>query len=167
VSATPDLPTGADAGTRGSWDLPVGREGGIHHLADATFVGYGTTQTSRHTGHDNSDFATRSGERCSACRWYETRLFRVYDDHGDVKSYLVHHTGASRVPGEVDLYRYDDAYSAHEVVELFTIRPHPDDTDRQGRQRTPFLTRPGARTLAMAARFDDALDDAYINRVVS
>ena len=167
VSVAATLPTGPDAGTRGSWALPVGREGAVRQLPDATFVGYGTTQTSRHTNHDDSDFAPRSGARCSACRWYETRLFKVHDPSGNHPDhYIIHHSGASRVPGEVYLFRYEEAWSAHEVVELFTVRPDPDDTDSHGRQRTPFLTRPGARTLAMAARFDDDVDDAYINRNV-
>lgn len=167
MSAVTSLPTGPDAGTRSSWVLPVGREGATRTLDDATFIGYGTTQTSRHTNHDDAEFATRSGPRCSACRWYETRLFKVHDsastrpDH-----YLIHHVGGSIIPGEVHLYRYEEAWSAHEVVELFTIRPNPDEVDNHGRQRTPFLTRPGARTLAMAARFDDDVDDAYINRNV-
>lgn len=166
MSAITALPTGPDAGTRREWVLPVGREGGTRTLPDATFVGYGSTQTSRHTDHDDSDYAPKGGARCSACRWYETRLFRVHDVSGDAKHYLIHHAGASRVPGEVYLYRYEETWGAHEVVEMFTIRPHPDQVDASGRQRTPFLTRPGARTLAMAASYDDAIDDAYINRNV-
>lgn len=162
------LPTGDDVGVRQRWELPLGRDavGEPHTLEDATFLGFGTTRTSRHTNHEDSDYASANGKvRCSACRWYETRLFRV---HGaNPQRYLVHHTGASRVPGEVYFYRYEEAFSAHQVVELFTIRPHPDDVDSHGRQRTPFITRPGAIVLAMAAGHDDAIDDAYVNRAVS
>jgi hypothetical protein len=173
VSTHLTLPTGEDAGLRRRWELPIGRDatGDSHVVEDATFLGFGTTRTSRHTNHDGVPYAlpTTGGSarvRCSACRWYETRLFRVHGD-GVTQRYLVHHTGASSVPGEVYFYRYEEAYSAHQVVELFTIRPHPDDVDSHGRQRTPFITRPGAIVLSMAAGYDDAIDDAYVNRAVS
>jgi hypothetical protein len=166
MSATTSLPTGPDTGTRREWLLPIGREGGVLPLKDATFLGFGSTQRSRHTGHDDSDFAPPRGARCSACRWYETRLFRVHDVPAGRDHFVLHHTGASRVPGEVDFHRYEEAWAAHEVVELYTIRPNPDDLDDHGRQRAPFLSKPGARTLAMAASHDVALDDAYINRNV-
>lgn len=158
-----DLPTARDAGTRGTWHLPVGREGQVRVLSDATFLGFGSTERSRHQNHPDSEFG-RPGTKCPACRWYESRLFKIHDGHEH--HYLVHHVGASNVPGEVDLCRYEETYSAHGVVELFTVRPHPDDTDAQGRQRTPFLTRPGAHVLAAAAAHDDEIDDAYINRNV-
>lgn len=167
MNAHTTLPTGSSAGERGRWVLPLqqrNREQAELPLADATFLGYGTTQTSRHTGHDSDDYAVRGGARCSACRWYETRLFRVHDDHPH--HYVLHHLGGSRVPGEVQLARYEDAWSAHEVVELFTVRPDPGERDGQGRVRTPFLTRPGARVLAQAATYDDDVDDAYVNRAV-
>lgn len=163
------LPTGSSAGERGKWILPLqqrNREPDQLELADATFLGYGTTQTSRHTGHESGDYAERGGARCSACRWYETRLFRVHDANAQSHHYVLHHLGGSRVPGEVQLARYEDAWSAHEVVELFTVRPDPGDRDSQGRVRTPFLTRPGARVLAQAATYDDDVDDAYVNRAV-
>lgn len=158
-----ELPTARDAGERAAWELPVGREGHVRALADATFLGFGSTERSRHRNHPELDYAPPK-IKCAACRWYESRLFKIHD--GDSQHYLLHHTGASTVPGEVDWYRYEEAYSAHNVVELFTVRPDPDDLDDRGRQRTPFLTRPGATVLALAARFDDAVDDAYVNRGV-
>lgn len=159
------LPTGPNAGDSGTWVLPVGREGDGRELRldDARFLGFSSTQASRHTGHPPGEYAEPKS-RCSACRWYETRLFRVRD--GGRNHYVVHHMGASRVPGEVALCRYQDAWSAHEVVELFTVRPDPSETDDRGRARTPFLTKPGARVLAQAAPYDDEVDDAYINRNV-
>lgn len=166
------LPTGSDAGTRGEWVLPLRRRNDAAgertlELADATFLGFSSTQMSRHTGHGPGEYAAQGGVRCSACRWYEMRLFRVHDDANPrAQHYVMHHLGGSRVPGEVSLCRYEDAWSGHEVVELVTVRPSPDETDAHGRARAPFLTRPGARLLAQAASHDDAIDDAYVNRNV-
>lgn len=159
-----DLPVARHAGQRGSWELPVGREGAVKTLADATFLGFGSTERSRHVNHVDSDYAPPK-VKCPACRWYESRLFKVHET-AEKSHYLVHHVGASVVPGEVDWCRFEEAYSGHAVIELFTVRPSPDDLDRHGRQRTPFLTRPGADLLALAAGFDDEVDDAYVNRVV-
>lgn len=157
-----DLPTARDVNTRGAWELPVGRAGQVHLLADATFLGFGSTERTKHTNHA-SDYAT-PGVKCPACRWYESRLFKVHDEHAH--HYVVHHVGASVVPGEVYLHRYEDAWSAHEVIELFTIRPHPDDSAPDARPRAPFLTRPGAHVLAVAAGFDEEVSFAYVNRAV-
>jgi len=155
------LPTPEDAGTRRSWDLPVGKTGEFDEEPDATFVGYATTQLSRHVNHDGADHAPPK-VKCPACRWSELRLFRV---HGaGQQRYILHHTGGSRVPGEVFLFRYDEAFSAREVIELLTIRPNPDQASDDHRARTPFITRPGARLLAMAAGFDDEIRRAYDNR---
>lgn len=161
-----DLPTARHAGERGSWQLPVGREGAVKSIPDATFLGFGTTERSRHINHDDRDYAPPR-VKCPACRWYESRLFKVHDSATHSTHYLLHHVGASIVPGEVDLCRYEEAYSAHEVVELLTVRPGPDDVDGHGRRREPFLTRPGARVLALAAGHDDEMDDAYVNRAAT
>lgn len=158
------LPDAEDVGVRRAWDIPVGRNGDVEEEPDATFIGFATTQLSRHVSHPDSDFAPQ-GVKCPACRWYETRLFRVHD--GDRQRYILHHAGGSRVPGEVYFFRYDEAFSAREVIELLTVRPHPDQLDDRDRPRTPFITRPGARLLAMAAGHDDAIRDAYDHRRVS
>lgn len=78
--------------------------------------------------------------------------------------YVVHFTGASVVPGEVDFYRAQEAWSPHELIELFTVRSggRPGEVPRQ-----PFLTRPGAQVLAQAAHYDAPLDDAWVNRAIS
>lgn len=157
-----NLPTPEDVGVRGAWDLPVGRNGDVEEEPDATFVGYATTQLSRHVNHDGADYAPQR-TKCPACRWSELRLFRV---HGaGPQRYLLHHTGGSRVPDEVFLYRYDEAHSAREVIELLTVRPNLDQVNENDmRPRTPFITRPGARLLAMAAGHDDEIQRAYDSR---
>lgn len=162
------LPVGEDAGTRRSWALPVSDVNaplGIHELADATFIGVATTRTDKHTNHDATPYAPPK-VRCTACRWYEPRLFRVHGERADSQHYVVHHMGGSTVPGEVPFCRVEEVFSAHAAVELFTVRPGLNDTDARGNARTPFLSRPGARVLAMAAGHDAAIDDAYINRNV-
>lgn len=161
-----DLPTAEAAGERAAWVLPVGRSGGTHTVNDATFLGYGSTERSRHKNHDGSEFAPQ-GVKCPACRWYESRLFKLHPpasagtgtDNGSSRRqhYLIHHVGASNVPGEVDLCRYEETYSAHGVVEAFTVRPHSGK---------PFLTRPGALVLAGAAAHDNEVETAWVNRAV-
>jgi hypothetical protein len=94
-------------------------------------------------------YADRS-DRCSACRWHEIRLFRVEDESPEWYSirYVLHHTGRSIVPGEVDLHRHSAIINAADIIETFTVR-------QPG--RPPFLSKPGLRVLAQAVALDPLL----------
>lgn len=159
------LPATRDVGIERTWYLPTGRDGaGPVHQVDATFIGVGTSQQHAHRNHGNRQFA-ETYERCGACRWFETRIFRSVTPSPDDPTrqrqviYVLHSTGASIVPGEVDLHRVELVYSAHEVIEAFTVRRVAN-----GQPSEPFMTRPAARALAQAAGHDDELKDAYLDR---
>lgn len=168
VPVTSPLPPASDVGVEKTWYLPTGRAGaGPIHQVDATFIGVGTSQQRAHRGHGTRRFA-ETYERCGACRWFETRIFRSVTPSPDDPTrqrqvvYVLHSTGASIVPHEVDLHRVELVYSVHEVIEAFTVRRVTD-----GQPREPFMTRPAARALAQAAGHDRELELAYLDRAVS
>jgi len=123
------------------------------------------------------------GERCSACRWFEVRIFAVeaeVDTSGECNCaggtaesnyahephcglipaggrYLVLTYGLSDVPGEVAKRRTTFTDSPFTVIETLT--------QRRGQQA--FLPATSARVLAEAAHFDRELADAYVNRAVA
>lgn len=151
-----DFPEGSDSGVRGVWLLPtVNDEAG--HVSDGLlrvegrFLGVGSARRGRHSDHVGT-FATRE-DRCSLCRWFETRIFRV-----GVNEYVLYHAGRSIVPGEIDFTRHERAFSPEEVIERYTIRN--SDVDE------PKLARPAALALAQAVVHDDDLRDAYENRAI-
>jgi hypothetical protein len=152
----PPLPGGDQSGHEAEWYLPTTTvddpdvTSGTLTLR-ARFLGVGSTRFDRHTGHAGR-FVAPEG-RCGACRWFETRIFRV-----GLNDYVLHHTGVSRVPGEVDLHRHQRVYSPHEVLEAYTVR--------RAAEGRAFLTRPAARALAQAVAFDPDLRDAYETRAV-
>jgi hypothetical protein len=159
----------ADVGTRRTWYLPLGRgRTDQRHQVDATFIGMGSSVQHQHRHHDPGASFARTDQRCGACRWFETRIFRVVTppsdepDHRARTEYVLHHVGASIVPGEVDLHRHELVYSAHEVIEAFTVRRVTD-----GHPSEPFMTRPAARALAMAAGYDRQLELAYVDRATA
>lgn len=103
------------------------------------------------------------GERCSACRWFEVRIFEVFAEYlpnGAETSrrgrYLVLTSGASIVPGEVRMSRSIWTDSPYEIIEVLVQR----------RGDHPFLPTPSARVLSQAAAWDDGIRDAYIDRAV-
>lgn len=102
-------------------------------------------------------------ERCSACRWFEVRLFDVEHELSaggepvDRRArYLILTSGMSVVPGEVEMRRASWTDSGYEVVELLTQR----------RGERPFLPAPSARVLAQASAWNDDIRDAYVDRAV-
>lgn len=139
-----DLPNKEDVGTRGSWELRSDSRNPLKVVG--RFIGWSTSHSSRHT----HDWAW-----CSACRWSDFRIF-VPDSGG----YVIHYTGISDKPGETTRLRYEEAVTAHEVVEILTTRRS------RGDRREVFLSAPAARLLAQAASLDEAVRDAFENRAV-
>lgn len=158
------LPGVGDVGRTDFWDIPT--ESGMVTV-EAVFLGTSSSYRSGHRGrrspsnptgqnHPDSDFAT-GAIRCSSCRWFEPRLFR---ETGPLARFLVHRTGVSLVPGEVDRFRLEYLLNAHEVIEYFVTRHSgPGSTP-------PFLSVPAAKILGQAAGFDDDMRDAWENRAV-
>lgn len=148
-----ELPMEDQLNEVGRWELPPGRDDDDELedvLIEGRFIGLGSSEHRTHKDHAG-EFAERGG-RCGACRWFETRIFRLTDDTG----YLIYNVGVSLVPGEQHLVTVERARTPQEVVERYTRR----------RDGEVYLTSPSARALAQAAGYDDRMDDAYVNRVV-
>lgn len=160
------LPQPRNVGQRSLWTLPIGSSEPLR--ISARFIGIGSSARYRHQNHfEGAEFA-RPKQHCNACRWFETRIFRLVahaDEEGDLAgaNYLLHHSGVSIVPDEVIHYRHETVRSAHEVIEAFTIRK----SSPAGVPQPPFLTRPAARALAQAAGFDAELEHAYTQRATA
>lgn len=151
-----DLPGLPDVGRSRHWEMPLDAfEDGKTLAFDGRFLGIGSSHRDTHIGHVDSDHAV-SGVRCSACRWFESRLFRAGN------RYILHRTGESMVPGEDPFYSYEEAVSAYEVLELLTTRK----TNSDGSKRS-FLAFPAARLLAQAAGNDEGMRTAYEGRMTN
>lgn len=138
------LPKKEDVGTKGAWELKSDQASPLS--IRGRFLGWSTSHSSRHT----HDWAW-----CSACRWSEFRVFSK-----DAGGYVIHYTGMSDKPGETTRYRYEEAVTGHEVVEILTTRRS------RGERREVFLSAPAARLLSQAASFDAGVRDAFENRAV-
>lgn len=155
-------------------------------------IGYATSARDDHT-HQTHDPVTgesrfvRDGDRCSACRWFEVRIFTVLclyvthctcgagDDAPDEQHsvgtdgrppcgevtpdgrYLVVTYGMTVVPGERPKRRSVWTNSAFEIIEILTQR-------NAGKS---FLPATSGRVIAQAAASDDDIRDAYVNRAVT
>jgi hypothetical protein len=146
------LPGVDDVGRSRVWELPMGEE---TLSIDARFLGMGSSRRDRHD-HPAPDLA-RPGQKCSACRWFEPRIFREREGR---RRFLVHHTGRSVVPGEMDRTRAEWVLTPAEVIESMLTRRNVG-----GVQQVPYLTKPAARVLAQASEHDDDLYDAYLDRI--
>jgi hypothetical protein len=171
-------PSGAGGSTTGANDDDdVDVE---YRQTTARFIGFGSSWTDNHWGHREE--WVPAGSRCNACRWFELRIFREFGDFtlpagtspsrlreayveaaetDKLGDYVVYKAGMSIVPGEVPYVRYDVISSPHEVVEALTTRKVTDNGP------VAFITKPSALALASGARFDEELEDAYVNRAVS
>jgi len=125
-------------------------------ILDGTFLGMSSSRRTEHRGHDDTEFAPQ-GIRCSACRWFEPRIFRETDEP---KRFLLHQTGVSIVPGETNRIRLEYALTGEEVIAVMVTRRSLPNGSQDA-----FLTMPASRVLAQASAFDDELRVAYQNRL--
>lgn len=146
-------------------------------------IGYASSLRDVHAhdaGTETHPIFTNRGERCSACRWFEVRIFVV--DHAytddctcDVRAteanpdpehdhdcgqteregrYLTATYGMTIVPGETPKRRCVWTDSPYRVLEVLTQRNHA----------TTFIPSTSAHALAEAAGHDSGIRDAYLNR---
>jgi hypothetical protein len=113
-------------------------------------IGEASSQRRRHTEHDQPFAAP--GLRCSACRWFEVRIFRTAD-----LEYVVEMTGQTIVDGERVRHRVETTASPYWVIDILTQH----DAERR------FIPIVSKRALAEAAARDVAIESAYVARVVA
>lgn len=149
-----ELPVNVDVGRVDRWVLPTD-DGAGEVEVDGIFLGVSSSYRDRHAHRPAIDYAAPR-ERCTACRWFEPRIFR--ETSGD-RRYLLHLAGRTVVPDERTRSRHQWLLSPHEVIENLTTR--------RVSANEVFLSPPAARVLALAAEFDEDLEHAYVNRAVS
>lgn len=110
------------------------------------------TASSFRTGHTHESKYAPVGQRCSACRWFEVKIFAT--DDGE---YVVEMTGKTEVEGERTRHRAEITSSAYWVVEMLTQRENE-------RRFIPLVSR---KALAEAAAHDSGIENAYVNQVVA
>ena len=156
-----------DVGRTGAWNLPV--DDGKDAIAfEGKFLGFADSRRARHelagrrpAVHDVVDGKpyARPGERCGACRWFEVRIFRVGRDEPEhAGNFVIHYTGATVVPDEVNRSRVAYADGGHALIE--------QAVSRNLEEQRVFITPPMARALAMAAKYDADAEHAWVNRAV-
>lgn len=125
---------------------------------EAYLLGIASSQHEVHDekAHGHDEFAPKR-VRCSACRWFEVQIYDVSDDPGSDETYLVYTVGKTIVPGETDRVRFVWTNSEHEIVSALVVR--------QG--GVPKLPVASDRALAQAAKLDEDIAFAYINRAVA
>lgn len=135
---------------------PVFDADGNTTMLHATLLGFGSSQRTYHN-HElprPTELKGVNGEswKCSACRWFEVRIFYIPDD----ETYLLYTIGQSTIEGEKPRPRMQYTQSAYELIEMLT--------DKRG--NSPRLPDASARCLAQAADVDDRINEAYVNRAV-
>lgn len=155
------LPTFYELGNTRDYALPRAN-GETFTLEKGTYLGLGSSHRDRHNtdaqkgGHPGSDVA-REGQRCSACRWIEIRLFRVLYGEGTQRRpfYVVHITGQTIVEGEHPEYTlHDPTPSPDQVGESLTVVNRSDQ---------PMISRPARLALSCAAQYDVSIADYWDN----
>lgn len=153
-------PPGSDqVGSTRSWELPGDTVDGTG-VSELTFtgqyIGFGSSQRDSHINHDGEKYAPK-GITCSACRWFEARIFvRASDD-----KYLVFTVGQSVVDGEQPRHGYEWLTSPYEVIDKLTTLRRDPDTGFE----SPTLSWAARRVLAQAAFYDEDLEVAYNKRI--
>jgi len=137
-----------------------------HHLDDGRgsevdfhgeLLGEATSRNGTHAPRaEHVDGLALRGEKCSACRWFEVRIYRV-SSSSPTTEYVVETVGRTEVPGERTRTRIERTDAPHWVIECLVQR-------RDGDVFIPTVSR---RALAQVATRDRAIEDAFINRVVA
>lgn len=116
-------------------------------ISDAVQLGHHSSKRSEHYKHPNFEYAPH-GTRCSACRWFEVALFRTQND------YVLWSCGHTIVPTEKNRITIQRTPNEYRILEHMTVR----------KGETVFLPAPSAHVLADAAKVDEGIEEAYVNR---
>jgi hypothetical protein len=161
ISTTPQLPGIYLIGHAGKFILPNATTTGRMTIDNGVFLGLGSSQEDQHNldtqperrGHPGREYAAKEGERCSACRWIEIRLFRFIPEESRQSFYIVHTTGQTIVPGESPKYTlHKPTPSADTVGEILTV---------VNRENKPMLSRPARMVLSCAAKYDESIAEFW------
>lgn len=141
-----------DLGRTGAWELQVteGEPIRIHGV----FLAMSSSRRASHENHDGHPFGIRrtwssTNERCSACRWFEPRIFLHSEEPHFFGLYKI---GMTVVPGETVRRSYVRAGSAFELIESMAVRRNGD----------LILPTPARRVIAQAAGYDDEIRTAWL-----
>lgn len=148
------------------WTVAAGTE---HELSfTGQRLAFETSRRDHHTHHPGR-IGHPGDRKCHACRWLEVTIYRRFLTGDAVPldvdltltrvetDFVLHTVGGTTVPGEQQLVRVVTTPSAHELLELLTVRK--DDQE-------PFIAVQSLRALARAATFDENIESAYVNRAV-
>lgn len=126
---------------------------GSTHEFTGELIGEGTSHRASHL-HPASQ-PPAPGQRCSGCRWTETRIFFSETDD----SYIVQTIGRSVLRGEEDKVKATWASEARDVIEALLLPP-PRHVTRTGGSTSLELPQPSLQALAQAADNDADVRDA-------
>lgn len=146
-------PAPEDVGRTGTWELQVSE--GVPVLIEGTFLGMSSSRRPTHENHEGSPYGTdgtwtTTNQRCSACRWFEPRIFVTT---AEPHFFGLYKMGWTIVPEETVRLSYVEAGSAFELIESMAIR-------RGGNLVLPI---PARRVIAQAAGYDPEIRDAYLD----
>lgn len=143
------------------FDTQAGRPSTIEF--DGRLLGEASSQASKHAVlvHDNGSFAP-PGMRCSACRWFEVRIYA--DDSADQPppAWIVETVGRSQVPGETDRRQFRRVTEPRQVVAVLVQTKR----QRQGEDAETFIPATSRYALDQAADNDERLSEVIDQLVI-
>lgn len=124
----------------------------------AVLLGQGTSHSALHS---HVEATAPPGVKCRACRWSETKIFRLVENApGSIGptllgAYVIYTCGGSSVPGEITKTRLVRTDEPGGVIEALVVQRF-----ERGELLDTFITRPAADALDDATNQDERLNDA-------
>lgn len=140
------------------FDTQLGRPSAIEF--DGQLLGEATSRASKHAVlvHDEGSFAA-PGMRCSACRWFEVR---IYTERSDDPTWIVETVGRTIVPGETDRRQFRRVTEPRQVVAVLVQTKR----QRPGEDADTFIPATSRYALDQAADADERLAEVIDQLVV-
>lgn len=163
-----------EMGGSSSWslegfDTQAGRPSTIEF--EGRLLGEASSRAPKHAGlvHDEGSFAP-PGLRCSACRWFEVRIYTADEMPDDEMStdaveaaWIVETVGKSVVPGETDRRQFRRVTEPRQVIGVLVQTKR---ASRPGEEGDTFIPATSRHALDQAADRDDRLTDVIDQLVV-